>query len=162
LLSAEDSAHQSSGNYGLLDQIAALQWVKKNIAHFGGDPKNVTIFGESGGGRDVLALYVSPVAKRLFNKAIVESGAPLFVDQRIRNSTNGESAEDTGVRIASALGCESESDIAGCLRGKTPQDLLFAIPPDESGQSGLQYGPNVDGYVIPALSTEILAQGKQN
>lgn len=162
-LTQEDPNH-SSGNYGLMDQIFALQWVQKNIGSFGGDPNNVTIFGESAGGRNVMALVTSPVAKGLFHKAISESGAPLFVTQPLQSPAGStvKSAEDTGVRISTTLGCESTGNPEGCLRQQTPTQLLTAGKPDELGFIGLEYGPNVDGYIIPAPSTDILKNGKQN
>ncbi|MEW6737509.1 MAG: carboxylesterase/lipase family protein [Acidobacteriota bacterium] len=165
LLSAEDREHNSSGNYGLLDQVAALQWVQKNISNFGGDPGNVTIFGESAGGRDVMSLIVSPLVTNLFHKAIIESGAPLFVDQPIRNTGGNasvESAEETGIRLSKALGCETSNDTAACLRSKTPAELLSAIRPDETGRSGILYGPIVDGYAIPVSTQATLKNGQQN
>jgi para-nitrobenzyl esterase len=159
-----EDPNKSSGNYGLLDQIFALQWVQRNIANFGGDPTNVTIFGESAGGRNVLSLVVSPLASGLFTKAIIESGAPLFVDQPLAatGDPNGRNAEDIGLQFAKALGCDTSSDPTACLRTRTPAELLKAMPSDELGIAGLMYGPNVDGYVIPASTTEILRDGQQN
>lgn len=162
-LSNEDKQTAASGNYGLMDQIFALQWVQKNISNFGGDPNNITIFGESAGGRNVLALVTSPKAKGLFQKAIVESGAPLFVDIPLRTSDpNALSAEGVGLQTSKTLGCEMSNDTLGCLRSKTPAELLKALVPDELGFQGFQYGPIVDGVIIPAKSTDILRSGNYN
>lgn len=162
-LSAED-ANGSSGNYGLLDQIFALQWVQRNISNFGGDPNNVTIFGESAGGRNVLSLVSSPLATGLFHKAIVESGAPLFVDQPLKDNgvINIFSAEDQGSAISQNVGCENSGKIADCLRSKTPEELIKATPDDELGVSGFMFGPNVDGYVLARSTPEILQSGIPN
>lgn len=160
-LSNEDKQNGVSGNYGLMDQIFALQWVQKNIRNFGGDPNNVTIFGESAGGRNVLALMTSPKATGLFHKAISQSGAPLFVDTPLR-STTGISAEKAGVGASQSLGCEMAVDTAACLRSKTPDDLLKALAPDELGISGFRYGPIIDGVIVPEESTKVLASGNYN
>ncbi len=161
-LSAEDKENGVSGNYGLMDQIFALQWVKRNVANFGGDPNNITIFGESAGGRNVLALVTSPKATGLFQKAIVQSGAPLFVDQPLRTDTNLTSAEGVGMGASTKLSCENSDDVASCLRSKTPLELLAALNPDELGFQGFQYGPIVDGVIIPDKSTELLRTGNYN
>lgn len=164
-LTAEDAVNQSSGNYGLLDQIAALGWVQRNAAAFGGDANNVTIFGESAGGRNVLSLVASPLATGLFHKAIVESGAPLLYATPLRSESGAvESAEDFGERLATALGCPNGDGALACLRAATPEQLLEALEPDETlfVSGGFVYGPNVDGYVLPSDITTALAERRQN
>lgn len=103
-----ESEHDASGNYGTLDLIALLEWVQANIEAFGGDPDNVLIFGESGGGTKTLSLLSSPLAKGLFHKAIIESGSALISPER---ATTLESAEAAGEKIAAKLGPQGKDDL---------------------------------------------------
>lgn len=133
-LSAENP-EQTSGNYGLLDQIAALEWVKKNILAFGGDPDNVTIAGQSAGAFSVNALVVSPKAKGLFHKAIAQSGGMFNRGTGLVSGLQG--AEERGKQLTDTLGISISE-----LR-KIPADSLLKI----SGR----FGPVVDGKVLPGV-----------
>jgi len=144
-LSAESADH-ISGNYGLMDQQFALKWVQRNIAAFGGDPRNVTIFGQSGGGLSVFSNLASPLAAGLFHRAIVQSGAyelglPTLADE-----------ESHGVAFAASVGCKDQS--AQCLRSKSVKKIL--------ANWGLDSNPNVDGKLLRQSLDTAVATGQFN
>lgn len=145
-LSAE-SPSSASGNYAIEDLIAALGWVRDNIAAFGGDPSQVTISGQSAGSSAVHSLIASPQAKGLFVRAIAQSGSG-----RRRSRATLAQAEDNGVQFMKAAGVASLAE----LRALSPEELLAV------DVTGLRFGPIVDGAVIPASPAEAQASGAYN
>uniref|UniRef100_A0A8C0Z8C3 Carboxylic ester hydrolase n=1 Tax=Cyanistes caeruleus TaxID=156563 RepID=A0A8C0Z8C3_CYACU len=159
------------GNWGYLDQVAALRWIQENIVHFGGDPGSVTIFGESAGAISVSALVLSPLAKGLFHKAISESGTAamgLFTDQ----------PNEEAQKIAAVSGCEKSSSAAmvECLRGKTEEELVEITlkmdmttlqlcrdtSPENCNQDFFFISACVDGVFFPKSPRELLSEKSIN
>lgn len=140
----QESPHHSSGNYALLDQIAALKWVQENIAHFGGNPREVMIFGHSAGSANVSTLLASPLAHGLFQRALMQSG------ENLRKGIPLAEAEKMGEEFAGSLGAHSVAD----LRTMTAEELLKVAP--------RRMGLIVDGWVLPQDVYSTFASGEEN
>ena len=163
-LSKEDPKAQL-GNYAFMDQIAALKWVRKNIAKFGGDPRNVTIFGESAGGHSVLTLLTCPAARGLFHKAMVESGGGRSLmgpTRDIRVSRPGlPSAEEVGLAFAKKAGIEGQDQAALQALRALPAERVVDGLNMMAMQSPTYSGPMLDGSVVVEPIEEVLKAGRQ-
>jgi para-nitrobenzyl esterase len=144
---SKEAVSGTSGNYGLLDMIAALQWVQKNIELFGGDPNRVTIAGQSGGARAVHYLEGSPLARNLFHRAIAQSGSSIL---RVADTRSLPQAEEAGREFGAQLGAKS----LGELRGKPGAALMEA--------DFRAFQPNIDGWVLKDDVYGSFTKGKQN
>ena len=158
-LTGEDPAYPSSGNYGFLDQRAALAWIRDHIAAFGGDPDNVTIVGQSAGGHSVSLHVASPASAPYFGRAVMQSGYastqwPTLAD-----------AESLGQHLAATLGCTDPLQVLACMRSKPAAQVLLAF---RNGQQEFAqtprvvWGPVVDGLDIPAQPRELYEAGAFN
>jgi len=151
-LDAEDPSGLA-GNYGLLDQIAALQWVQRNIARFGGDPTRVLVHGYSAGSIDTCSLVVSPLAKGLFSRAAMHSW-PCVALPRVDQENDGD-------RYATTIGCADAHDVAQCMRDK-PVEMAVSAGASLGASGSIHHGATIDGYVITESPYDTIAAGKHN
>jgi para-nitrobenzyl esterase len=145
---ALDAENHLLANYALMDQQLALKWLKRNIPGFGGDPDNITIFGESAGGISIYAHLVSPLASGLFQKAIIESGAPDYITL--------QQSETDGVTLAGKVGCDqgTQQQIAACLRAVPVSELLT--------NQATETGAIIDGTLLTQPPADAIARGQLN
>ena len=144
-----ESPDGTSGNYGSLDQIAALQWVRRNIENFGGNPDRVLVFGQSAGARNACVLATSPLTRGLMAAAGMISG-------NCENIPSLDRMQASGNSYVRNLGCAEAADVPACLRGKPLQDVILGAVREPLVPGGFQLGPNVDGHLLVQQPLEAL------
>ena len=165
---SDESPHGASGNYGLLDMTAALEWVRGNIATFGGDPDRVMIFGESAGGGAVMSVMLMPQAEGLYHRAVAQSNYVRGWERPLDEAARGwEPAEAQGVRIGEALSANSDDVVEQLvtMRAATAADLLAASNRDAGStfrNTGNVWAPIVDGWSIPDDPLAMYEAGRQH
>ncbi|MEO8724562.1 MAG: carboxylesterase family protein [Acidobacteriaceae bacterium] len=152
----KESPHHASGNQGILDQIAALHWVHDNIVKFGGDPENVTIFGDSAGSLDVSALMTSPLSRGLFRRAIGQSGAVVLAGEPL----SLPDAEKRGLSLAATWNAGADTSLPA-LRA-LPANAILAKEPDFLKKPQPNLGLVIDGYVFPQRPADVFAAGHEH
>jgi para-nitrobenzyl esterase len=148
-----ESSHHASGNYGLMDMTTALEWVKRNIASFGGDPDNITLFGDSAGSFAVSALMASPISRGMLSKAIGESGGAFFSPGLVVESREKREERDTSVAKA-AFGTSRLAELRKLSATEIVRDVVGKLGP-------VVFGPDIDGYFLPDSVPHIYAAGEQ-
>jgi para-nitrobenzyl esterase len=164
-LLSEESPNGVSGNYMFLDMIAALEWVQDNIAAFGGDPNNVTIFGYSGGSCKVIDLMASPLAEGLFHKAICQSGTP--TGTYVFDPRPMEEIEELGKKLFAKLGVDNEADPLAAARALSWEKIIEADSALAAETGGLYdiwgiWDLALDGWFMPDSPLDIFQAGQQN
>ena len=165
---SRESGHHASGNYGLLDDVAVLRWVHRNIQAFGGDPARVTIGGQSAGAGSVGFLSLSPLARGLFERSIAESHARYPRDLELRYLSVSwrplKTAEGAGEKYVQGLGAHSLSELRALPWQKLVVDSSASDPDVDTGSAAMAplFRPTVDGWVIPASYSETYTRGTQN
>lgn len=161
---AAESGQDRAGNYGILDQVEALRWVQKNIRAFGGDPGNVTLFGESAGAISVCALLGAPAADGLFHKAIMESGMCVLPTERGAGPLGAKAMMTLGQEVVAKLGCSDARDELDCLRTLPAESLANASSLTSIFTGNIDQvtvtSPHVDGMLIPEQPLARLRRGE--